>query len=131
MWLAGFAACRKNNELPVGETAVDKKIEFHVHAGRPYTDPYYNNVTADVKLEIYKINYINGKAQLLWDTAYAARSLSQYPHLPEKYVVEKSFPVLESSEKLQAKYSILYHSAAGNNREIRTEEVVPGMRFFF
>ena len=79
-----LSACRKNNETTLAEKPVAKKIEFHVHASHPYTDPYYNNVTADVKLEIYKINYGNGQHQLLWDTAYAARALGSYPHLPQK-----------------------------------------------
>jgi hypothetical protein len=129
--LLQLAACRKNNDSALVETAVQKKIEFHIHASQPYDDAFYNTVTADVQLEIYKINYLNGQNQLLWDTAYAARPVANYPHLPQKFLVEKSFPVLESSEKLQAKYTIRYQSPGGTNRQMAAEELIPGVKFVF
>lgn len=131
LWMVLLAACRKNSETALVEKPVLKKIEFHVHAGKPYTEPFYQDVTADVKLEIYKVNYLNGQSQLLWQTSYEARPLSAYPHLPQKYVIEKSFPILESSEKLQAKYNIRYHSAAGISQQVVAEELVPGVSFVF
>ena len=131
LFLLLLAACRKTEDAVLVEKPVLKKIEFHVHAGQPYTAPYYNDITADVKLAVYKINYRNGQSQLLWETTYAPRRLADYPHLPQKILVEKSWPVLESKEKLQAQYTIRYQSPQGPNQEMRSEELVPGDNFAF
>jgi hypothetical protein len=126
-----LTACHKADDAVLMEAPVLKKFEFHLHAGQQNTAPYYNNVTADVKLAVYKINYRNGESQLLWETVYAPRPLADYPHLPQKILVEKSWDVLESSEKLQAQYTIRYQSPQGLTQEIRTEELVPGDNFAF
>ena len=126
-----LAACHKGDDAVLIEEPVLKKFEFHVHAGQPYTEPHYNGVTADVKLAVYKINYRNGQSQLLWETAYAPRPLADYPHLPQKFLIEKSWDVLESTEKLQAQYTIRYQSPQGPTQEMRSEELVPGDNFAF
>lgn len=126
-----LAACHKANDAVLAEQPVIKKIEFHVHAGQQYTGPYYNNSTADVKLAVYKINYRNGQSELMWDTTYALRPLANYPRLPQKMLVEKSWDVLESKEKLQVQYTIRYQSPQGPTQEIGTEELVPGDNFAF
>jgi hypothetical protein len=129
--LAVMAACQKNKDGVLPEKPVVKKIEFHVHAGRLYTEPVYQGVTADVKLAVYKINYRNGQSQLLWEKTFDARALAAYPHLPQKFLEEKSFDVLENHEKLQAAYTIRYFTPEGPTMETRAEELVPGNHFVF
>ena len=126
-----LAACNKNGDAVLQEQPVAKKIEFHVHAGQQYTEPVYQGITAEVKLAIYKINYRTGQSQLLWETGYDARPLASYPHLPQKFLVEKEYEVLESKEKLQANYTIRYFTPQGPTMETRAEELVPGDKFAF
>jgi len=126
-----MAACKKSSDATLTEAPVAKKIEFHVHAGHLYTEPVYNGVTAEVKLSIYKINYRTGQSQLLWEQMYDKRPLASYPHLPQKFLVEKEFEVVESKEKLQAQYTIRYFTPEGPNMETWAEELVPGNRFAF
>ena len=131
MLLVLIAGCNKNKDTVLTEAAVSKKIEFHVHAGKPYTEPVYQDVTAEVKLSIYKINYRTGQSQLLWEESYHKRPLAHYPHLPQKYLIEKEYEVLESKEKLQAAYTIRYFTSQGPTMEMRSEELVPGHHFAF
>ena len=131
MLLVLMTACAKNRDTALTEAPVAKKIEFHVHAGNLYTEPAYGDVTAEVKLAIYKINYRTGQSQLLWEEVYDKRPLAQYPHLPQKFLVEKEYEVLESKEKLQANYTIRYFTPQGPTTEISAEELVPGLHFAF
>lgn len=126
-----MTACNKNRDTELTEAPVMKKVEFHVHAGQLYTEPAYTDVAAEVKLSIYKINYRTGQNQLLWEQVYDRRPLSSYPHLPQKFLIEKEFNVLESKEKLQAQYTINYFTPQGPTAEIRAEELVPGVQFAF
>ena len=125
------ASCAKNRDTALTEAPVAKKIEFHVHASQLYTEPVYEAVTAEVKLAIYKINFHTGHSQLLWEEVYNKRPLASYPHLPQKFLVEKEYEVLESKEKLQAAYTIRYFTPDGPTSEIRAEELVPGLHFAF
>ncbi len=125
-----FTGCKKDSEARLAEQPMAKKIEFHVHASKQY-NAGYDGVKADVKLAIYKINYRNGQSQLLWDTTYAARPLADYPHLPQKFLVEKDFDVLENKEKLQAVFNIRYHAPEGISQETYADELVPGDNFAF
>lgn len=131
MLLVLMTAFAKNRDTALTEAPVAKKIEFHVHAGKLYTEPAYEDVTAEVKLAIYKINYRTGQSQLLWEEVYNKRPLAQYPHLPQKFLVEKEYEVLESKEKLQANYTIRYFTPQGPTTEISAEELVPGLHFSF
>ena len=126
-----FTSCRKSGDAVFVEKPQAKKIEFHVHASPQYSNPAFEAVSAEVKLAIYKINYINGQNQLLWDTTFAARPLAAYPHLPEKFLIEKAFSVLESHEKLQANYNIRYRAPEGISQELQSDELGPGNHFVF
>ncbi len=126
-----MTACSKNKDGELQEQPVAKKVEFHIHASQQYAGPAYEGVTAEVKLAVYKINYRNGQTQLLWETSYEPRPLASYPHLPQKILIEKEYEIMESFEKLQAVYSIVYHTPQGPTMETRAEELVPGDNFAF
>ena len=126
-----FGGCSKKVDDISLEKPVDKKVEFHVHAGHNYGDDSFNQVTATVHMEIYKVNFKNGQSQLLWNTAINERTLAKYPHLPQKFLIEKQFPVLESKEKLQAKFSINYKSPQGTVKQTTAQECGPGETFIF
>ena len=126
-----FAACRKTDHAVPGDQAVNKKVEFHVHASSNYTAPAYQYITADVRMAVYKINTATGQSQLLWDTTITAAKLTDLPRLPQKFVFEKSYPVLESKEKLQANYKITYNTTEGVNQQNTTVELFTGDNFAF
>jgi hypothetical protein len=116
-----FASCSKQADVCM-EKPVDKKVEFHVHAGHNYSDVHFSQVTATVQMEVYKVNTKNGQLQRIWETEIAERTLAQYPHLPQKFLIEKQFPVLESKEKLRAKFSISYKSPQGTTIQSKAQD---------
>lgn len=126
-----LAGCRKATPAETGEQAVNKKVEFHVHTSTNYSAPAYQYITADIKMTVYKINNETGQSQLLWDTTIKDTRLSHLPHLPQKYVIEKSYPILESKEKLQANYNITYNTSEGVTPQNTTVELLSGDNFAF
>lgn len=126
-----LVSCKKEEKVPLAEQPVDKKVEFFVFANRDYSEAYYDDVTAEITLNVRKINYRTGATQLLWDTTFSKRPLVQYPTLPGKIVIEKSFPALDSKEKINASYGIRYNAKGMISQQGASDECVPGKDFVF
>lgn len=124
--LVVLIACRKHRTGPVLETAVTKKIEYHIFAGKDYSDGIYANVKVDVRLQIQKVNYRTGETNLLWDTVFATKNISDYPQYINKIVINKFYPVLESKEKLTGGFAIKYNDGRYISQEAESDDVVPG-----
>jgi hypothetical protein len=105
--LLGVAACAKNRDDVLQEKPVAKKIEWHVHASGHHNESWLDTMQAQVQIRLYKIDTANKTAQTLWDTTFAARTLRNYPVLPQKLLVEKQVFHLKR-EKLQVWYNIRY-----------------------
>lgn len=54
------------------------------------------------------MDLLTGKNLSVWDTTFTRRNLSLFPQHAEMYVVEKSMPVYERTQMLQAGYGIRY-----------------------
>jgi hypothetical protein len=105
--LVSVVACRKEHDTkPVEEPEV-KKMEWHVYASENYTEPWLDAMTAQVQVRIYKIDTARRTTQKIWDTTFAARTIREYPVLPQKHLLKKEIPHL-GSEKLQTWYNIRY-----------------------
>lgn len=118
-------ACKKQVAQPQ-EIPVQKNAEFHVFAGKDYSDPVYQNVKADLHLQVLKINYITGQQTLLWDSVFATRKVTEFPSFDNRIVIQKSFPILDSHEKLNAAYSVKYDDNGYIKQEARSDEATPG-----
>jgi hypothetical protein len=99
-------ACRKQHDAPVTQPTI-KKLEWHVYAADHYPEPWLDNMTARVKVRVYKADTARHMIQTVWDTTFAARTLRQYPVLPQKHVLKKEISVT-GGEKLQVWYNVRY-----------------------
>jgi hypothetical protein len=123
------ASCKKAAPEPLAEIPVSKKIEFHIHADPGYAAPYYTDAMAEVKMAIYRINYKNGDSEKVWDTTFSNRAVHTFPVSPEKHIIEKMVPALESRDKLQANYNIIYRHKGYTTQQASAEECIPGQLF--
>jgi hypothetical protein len=87
-------------------------VEFTIVPASDYTQPYYNNSTAEVKLSVYKQFSAPFSQDIIWDTVFQRQTLKEYMSLGNSYVIRKTFPALvDSKHKLGAGYSIEYITA--------------------
>lgn len=119
---------RETVPQPQHEQPVVKTVTFHVFAGEDYSGAHYAQTKADVKLELRMVDLRTGAVVLVWDTAFAARPLSEYPQHGEMYIVEKSYPVLESAHKLNAGYGIKYDTNGMLMQEGYGEDLIQGVK---
>lgn len=114
--LLSAAACKKEQDDLLTEVPAMRKIEWHVHAAKNYTEPWIDSLHASVKVRIYKIDTINRITTNIWDTTFVSRRVKEYPVLPQKHRIEKLVPVYVR-EKLQVWYNIRYEADNGSASE--------------
>ena len=120
------AACKKEKKPAPVELPVNKTVQFHVFAGRDYSDPIYREINAEVRLQIRKINYRTGEMQLVWDSTFAQRKLYEFPRYIDKIVIRKTFPVLDTQEKLNGGVSVKYTENSTIWQAGFSDEAMPG-----
>ena len=119
-------ACKKEKKPTPPEQAVNKTIEYHLFAGKDYSHPIYAAVTAQIRLQVRKINYHTGDMQLVWDSTIAERKITEFPQQAQRIILQKSFPVLESTEKLTGSFGVMYFDGGYISQFGASTEVVPG-----
>lgn len=122
----GLIACNKKPPVSTPENPVVKKIEYHIFAAKDYTAPIYANVKADVRLQIRRINYKTGDMELLWDSSFTSKNITDFPQYANKIIVQKFYPVVESKEKLNGSVSVKYDQDGYISQEGWAEDVVTG-----
>ena len=68
-----LTACDNNEKqvlAPEAEKPVSKTVEFTIVPASDYTQPYYNNSTAEVKLSVYKQFSAPFSQDIIWDTVF-------------------------------------------------------------
>ena len=121
-----FVACKKDGPKLVPENPATKKVEYHVFAAKDYSHPIYANVKAELRLQIRKINYKTGETELLWDSSFATKNITEFPQYAGKIIIQKFYPVYESKEKLNGSYSVTYDDGGYISQEGYADDVVPG-----
>jgi len=124
--IIGLIACSKKPPVPTAENPVVKKIEYHIFAAKDYTAPIYANVKADVRLQIRRMNFKTGDVELLWDSSFASKNITDFPQYVNKIIVEKFYPVFESKEKLNGSVSVKYNQDGYISQEGWADDVIPG-----
>lgn len=119
-------ACKKKPTEIVPENSITKKVEYKVFAAKDYSAPLYANIKADLRLQIRKINFRTGETQLLWDSSFATKYLTEFPQAINKIIIEKYFPVFESKEKLNGSFVIKYDDSGYISQFGHGDDVVPG-----
>lgn len=124
-----LVACGKEPvKPPVAEQPVTKTVTFQVFAVRDYSYPIYANTLADVHLGISSVDLKTGKSTVVWDTTFSRRQLNLYPQHSDRYVVEKSIPVYESREMLNAGHWVRYDIDGGIRQEGTGEGLIQGVK---
>jgi hypothetical protein len=105
--LLSAVACRKEHDNNGVVEPTIKKLEWHVYASDDYTEPWLSAMTATVQVHIYKADTMRHTLQNIWDTTFTARTIREYPLLPQKHLILKEIPHFRS-ETLRVWYNIRY-----------------------
>lgn len=107
--IIALSACKKNEIEPlVLEPVFTKTAVFTITPAADYTQPFFNNATAEIKLTVAKQLLNPYREVIIWDTTFQRRPLAQFMPL-SPYVVTKTFSGIKDSEgKLAIGYSISY-----------------------
>ena len=119
-----MASCGKDPEV-IAEKPVEKKVSFHVFAGQDYTSSFYNNVSAEVSLHIYKYNRKTGSGGTIYDTTMHFRPIVHYPQQSQEMLVEKLIPLINSTEQLTISSVIRYFQDPYTTANAKTIELMP------
>jgi hypothetical protein len=129
-----FAACKKDEVIIEPEKPITKTMEYHVFAAKDYSNSSFDNVKAEVRLSVGKVNSRTGETTLIWDSTFIPRNMGSFPLKAQKLIVEKQFSGYSSKEKLNISYSIRYnynnegylsHRASGEVIEIgKTNNII-------
>jgi hypothetical protein len=123
-------SCKKNPvDPPVAEIPVTKTVAFNVYTAKDYSDAYYDNALAEVRLSIGKIGLKENKTEMIWDTTYSFRPFRQYPQAAQMIHLEKVVPHYESSEVLQTSAVVRYNFNGDLSMEAKGDPVQRGERF--
>ena len=99
---------------------------YDIFAARNYTGTAVENVKAELRLQMRIINYQTGEQNLVWDSILPVRPIAGFPLYDNQIIVEKSHPVLNSHQKLNVSYSIIYRDGQTINQVGSSDEAGPG-----
>ena len=125
-----LAACTKEPVAPVApEIPVAKTIAFNVYAAKDYSDAFYDNALAEVRLSVGKISLKENTTQIVWDTTYSFRPFKAYPLAAQMIHIEKLIPHYENSEVLQASTVVRYNVGGHPSMEAKGDPVQRNERY--
>jgi hypothetical protein len=124
------SSCTKQPPLAVvPEAPVTKKIDFEVYTQKDYSDAYYDNALAEVRLSIAKASYKDDKTTIVWDTTFNFRQFKQYPQMAQKYMIEKTVEHYENSETLQVFTVVMYNFNGYRSMEAKGDPVLANQKY--
>jgi len=121
-----LVSCKKEETKAPAETPIQKEVTYHIFAARDYSAPIYQNVKADLRLQIQVIDYKTGASRLVWDSTFSTRKLTDFPLYDNKLVIKKTIPVMNSHEKLNGAYSVRYDNEGLIQQVAESDEAGPG-----
>lgn len=123
-------SCKKYPvEKPVAEVPVTKTVAFNVYASKDYSDAFYDNSLAEVRLSIGTINLKDNTTQISWDTTFSFRQFKQYPQAFQMFHIEKMISHFENEEVLQTSAVVRYNVNGSPSMEAKGDPVQRGERF--
>ncbi len=112
------------------EQTVTKNVAFEVYAAKDYSDAFYNNALAEIKLGLAILNLKNNSTTVIWDTTYDFRQLRQYPQIDHKIRIDKLVQHLENSELLHVSKTVRYNINGQMSMESTGEGVPSASKLF-
>ena len=123
--LSFFAFCKQDKPF-LPESPQQKKTVYEIFAARNYNGTLVENVKAELRLQMRIINYQTGEQKLVWDSILPVRRIADFPLYDNRIIVERSLPVLNSHQKLNGSYSIIYREGQTINQVGSSDEAGPG-----
>ncbi|HEV7332887.1 MAG TPA: hypothetical protein VGN63_17740 [Flavisolibacter sp.] len=121
-----FAFCKQEKPILAPEKPQEKKVVYEIFAARNYTGTQVENVKAELRLQMRIINYQTGAQSLVWDSILPVRRIADFPLYDNRFIVEKMYPVLNSHQKLNGSYSIIYRDGETISQAGSSDEAGPG-----
>lgn len=119
-------SCKKEKTLTPKEQPEQKTATYLLFASRDYSTTPSQNTTAEVRLQLQVINYRTGEQKIVWDSILPVRLLKDFPLEAQKISVLKTYPVLNSHQKLNAGISVIYRDGQLIYQEAKSDEAGPG-----
>jgi len=125
------SSCTKQRPLATSpEKSVIKNVAFEVYAAKDYSEAFYDNSLAEIKLSIAILNLKNNTTTVAWDTTYDFRQLKQYPQIGQKIRIDKAVEHLENSELLHVSKTVRYNVNGQMSMDASGEGVAASSKLF-
>lgn len=125
-FLFSLSSCKKEKVPPPAEIPIQKEVTYHIFAAKDYSAPTYQNIKADLRLQVRIIDYKTGEMKLVWDSTFSTRKITAFPSYDNKLVIKKVIPIRDSHEKLNGSYSVRYDVDGYIKQEGFSDEAGPG-----
>ena len=122
-----IVSCKKEKAVVV-EDPEQKEVTYHIFAAKNYAGTSVENVKAELRLQLRIINYRTGEQQVVWDSLLPVRRLIDFPQYNQKIIVQRTYPVLNSHQKLNGSYSVIYRDGQAISQAGHSEEAGPGTK---
>ena len=119
-------ACKQEGPLPAPEKPQQKNVTYELFAARNYTGTQVEDTKAAVRLQMRIINYRTGEQSLVWDSILPVRRIADFPLYDNKISVQKTYPVLNSYQKLNGSFSVIYRDGEFISQQGKSDEAGPG-----
>ena len=108
-------SCTKEKVETNNTVAVSKTIEFRIIPAADYNDPYYDNSTAEVRLQVYKQFSDPFSIEMIWDTVIIKQPLKNYMQMPNPNIITKTFNnIKEDKYRIGVGYEKRYYTGNDN-----------------
>lgn len=121
-----LTACKQEKPTPPVETPQQKEVIYEIFAARNYAGTQVENINAELRLQMRIINYQTGEQKLVWDSLLPVRRIADFPLFDNKIIVQKTYPVLNSHQKLNGSFSVIYRDGEIISQEGQSDEAGPG-----
>jgi hypothetical protein len=101
-----------------------KSISFAIYKGDRYNTKVYDCTYVQVHIIVERVN--NKERMQVWDTAFDAKRLKQYPSFDKALSQTVLIPVSTKAHELFEVRCILIYSSHGSKLEMQRETVVEG-----
>jgi hypothetical protein len=113
-----LTACKKTVSKPtVSEPEVTKTAVWTITPHADYTQPYYNDASAEVTLAIARQLQNPYREVVIWDTTFQRRPMVQFMQLNPHVVTKAISGLKDSQDKITVGYSIRYISGPLNAQQ--------------
>ena len=124
--ILSLTACKQEKPPAPPEKPEQKEVTYEIFAARNYAGTQVENVNVELRLQMRIINYQTGEQKLVWDSILPVRRIADFPLYDNKIIVQKTYPVLNSHQKLNGSFSVIYRQGEFISQQGKSDEAGPG-----